>query len=431
MKPTMALGLLLLTLGGPATRADTAEADRLPNGEVSARSFVDTSQIVSKYTTELYAHQSSMRIVKGIGYVAYQCNEATTDENAAGQKARLAIFNLLNPTATASWVDISQPGDSSHDITLAGKSVMAPMLHTVGENTLRIFFVGRQADDSDPAFRVLYKDYSLATGTLSELRQVRCTIGKTPGDVVDLTLPNVQAHLDHLFGPGTGAQFSRGISTACDMVPFDGHLYSAIQIKNSSDGKTLLLTNVLMRSDDDGATWQLLGAPDPRRLPGTLPADVKILAEPVITQNARHIFLHLRSNVQANGYVLTKTSKDDLYVFDTPVTKWAYGIGRPAIGDYGKPIGMVAMFTAASVPMGGISMTRNRCDVVQIDRTYSTYTRAFSIVDYNAVNTPFMFKYNDEMYVCYSTGRRRLSPPFGTSEIVFAKLRREYFVPTP
>ncbi|MDB6119332.1 MAG: hypothetical protein JWO08_3113 [Verrucomicrobiaceae bacterium] len=29
------------------------EAAKLPNGEISARSFVDQSQIVSKYTTEL------------------------------------------------------------------------------------------------------------------------------------------------------------------------------------------------------------------------------------------------------------------------------------------------------------------------------------------------------------------------------------------
>ena len=44
----------------------------LPDGQVSARSFVDPSQLVSKYTTELYAHQIAMRIVKEIGYMAYQ-----------------------------------------------------------------------------------------------------------------------------------------------------------------------------------------------------------------------------------------------------------------------------------------------------------------------------------------------------------------------
>lgn len=66
--------------------------------------------------------------------------------------------------------------------------------------------------------------------------------------------------------------------------------------------------------------------------------------------------------------------------------------------------------------------------IVLIDRSYSRYERAFSITDYNAVNTPFMCLYRDEVYVSYSTGRRRLIPKFGTSEIVFSKLRREYFV---
>jgi hypothetical protein len=128
------------------------------------------------------------------------------------------------------------------------------------------------------------------------------------------------------------------------------------------------------------------------------------------------------------GYMLSKAAKTDLYHFDTPVTKWTYGIGRPTLCDFGKPIGLVALFTAPSVPMGGTTVTRNKCDVVQIDAHYQTYTKVFSIVDYNAVNTPFMHLYRDEVYVTYTTGRRRLFPKFGTSEIVFSKLRREFFV---
>jgi hypothetical protein len=183
-----------------------------------------------------------------------------------------------------------------------------------------------------------------------------------------------------------------------------------------------------MRSADQGSTWELLGAPDPRLLPGDTADAVKILAEPAMTQDGKSIFLHLRSNVAANGYVLSKANKSDLYTFDAPVTKWTYGIGRPAICDFGKPIGIVAMFTAPSVPMGGTTVTRNRCDVVRIDRAYGRYALAFSVVDYDAVNTPFIHPYNDEMYVAYSTGRRRLTPRFGTSEIVFSKLRREFFI---
>jgi hypothetical protein len=91
-------------------------------------------------------------------------------------------------------------------------------------------------------------------------------------------------------------EFSRGLTTSCDMVRIDGHLYSTVQMKNSSGGKTLLMTNILMRSADDGATWELLGAPDPRSLPGKLPDDVRILAEPAMTQDGNNIYLHLRSN---------------------------------------------------------------------------------------------------------------------------------------
>jgi hypothetical protein len=412
-----------VNLAGIPARGD--DPQKLPDGPVSSRSFVDQAQIVSNFPKELYAHQSSLRIVKGFGYAVYQCNEMTPEENKEGQIARMAIFNILNPTTTAKWLDVSGPGDSSGGITTTGRFVSAPMLHRLDDNTLRIFFCSRIEGDTAPASRVFFKDYTIATATLSELHQARCTIARQNGTQLDLTQDAVQRHLDFLFGSGFGAQFSKGISTACDFVEFDGQLHSTIQIKDSQDGHSRLMTNVLMRSADQGATWELLGAPDPRLLSG----EVKILAEPAMTQDKKNIYLHLRSNVLATGYVLTRASKSGLYAFDPPVMKWTYGIGRPTICDFGKPIGLVAMFTAQSVNMGGNTVTRNKCDVVQIDPGYSTYTRAFSIVDYDAVNTPFMQRYNDEVYVTYSTGRRRLLPKFGTSEIVFSKLRREFFVP--
>ncbi len=415
----------LLVFSVTTVLAQEAPARKLPNGEISARSFVDSSVIVSNYKTEQYAHQSCLRIVDGIGYAVYQCNENTPDENKAGQVARMAIFDILNPAATASWVDIANVGESANGITLGGTFIHGPMLCSLPNKKLRIFFTGRFDGDNVAAYRTFYKDFGIATRTFSGIRAVRCTIAKDPSKVMDLAVPAIQAHLDFLFGAGFGNQFSKGINTACDFIEFDGQFYSTVQIKNSVDGVTQLMTNILMRSSDQGATWELLGAPDPRLL--TTP--VKILAEPAMTQDSKYVYLHLRTNVVEGGYVLCKAKKSDLYAFDTPVKKWTYGIGRPTIASFGKPIGTVAMFTAQSVSMGGDQMTRNKCDVVLIDPAYQTYTKAFSVVDYNAVNTPFMYLYKDEMYVTYSTGRRRLLPKFGTSEIVFTKLRREFFVP--
>ncbi|HSI15450.1 MAG TPA: hypothetical protein VK961_25615 [Chthoniobacter sp.] len=393
-------------------------AEPVPDEAALSQAFVQQAQIVSKVATEQYAHQSSLRIVNGIGYAVYQCNETTPEENKAGQIARLAIFDINNPAATAKWVDISASGDSSNGLTIGGKFVTAPMLHRIGDDTLRVFFTSRFASDPGPAFRVFYKDYTISTGALSGLHAVRCTIARQSETVLDLTQEALQKHLDFLFGAGVGAQFSSGLSTAGDFVPFDGMLYSTIQIKSSLNGRTQLLTNILMRSADQGATWELLGAPDPRGLPSA----TRILAEPALTQDASHVYLLLRSNVAETGYMLSKAAKSDLYHFDAPVTKWTYGIGRPAICDGGPALGLVAMLAAPTVNMGPKTVTRNKCDVVRIDPTYTTCTRAFSLVDPDAVNTPFMQLDHDQIYVTYTTGRRHLIPKFGTSEIVFSKL---------
>ncbi len=291
---------------------EAGDRPRIPDGQVSARSFVDQSVIISRHTTEQYAHQSSLRIIKGMGYVVYQCNETTPEENKAGQTARLAIFNLLAPASTARWLDVSGPEDASNGITTTGKFVSSPMLHVVNEDTLRIFFNSKQDGDTTSAARVYFKDYTIPTSTLSGLHQVRCTIAGDAATVLDLCIPTVQRHLDFLFGAGTGAKYARGLSTACDFVPIDGKLYSCVQMKNSENGKTLLMTNTLMRSADDGATWELLGAPDPT----ALTSEVKILAEPVITHDAKNIYLHLRSNDISNGYMLSRTAKSDLRHFE-------------------------------------------------------------------------------------------------------------------
>jgi len=418
--------LLLLLWLSAANRSANGEDTPRPRDETAiSKAFVQQAQIVSKAATEQYAHQSSLRIVNGKGYAVYQCNEGTPEEDKAGQLARMAIFDIANPTATAKWVDISGAGDSSNGLTIGGRFVSAPMLHCIDADTLRVFFTACFAGDPAPAFRVFYEDYTISSGTLSGLHVVRCAIAKQPEAPLDLTPEALQRHLDFLFGLGTGAQFSSGLSTAGDFVPFDGQLYSTIQIKNSQNGRTHLLTNILMRSADQGANWELLGAPDPRLLPGEEPATSKILAEPALTQDTNNIYLHLRSNVAATGYVLSKASKTDPYHFDAPVTKWTFGIGRPAVGDFGPPFGLVAMFTAPTVNMGPRTVTRNKCDVVRIDPTYQTYTRAFSLVDPDAINTPFMQLYHGEVYVTYSTGRRHLIPKFGTSEIVFSKLPKE------
>jgi len=105
--------------------------------------------------------------VKGVGYAVYQCNETTPEENKSGQIARLAIFDINNPKATAKWVDISAAGDSSNGLTIGGKFVSAPMLHRIDDDTLRIFFTSRFTSDPGPAFRVFYKDYTISSGALS------------------------------------------------------------------------------------------------------------------------------------------------------------------------------------------------------------------------------------------------------------------------
>ncbi|MEZ0388569.1 MAG: hypothetical protein ACAI34_15965 [Verrucomicrobium sp.] len=419
--------LAAITLWGGLLAQSSSQVLTLPedNPDPVARAIVQGAQVISRMATERYAHQSSMRIIDDKGYVVYQANDGTPQENAAGQVARLAIFKLSDPAGTVRWVDISGPGDESGGIKLTGRFVSSPLLHSIDGKTLRCFFTGKAEGDTLSNERVLYKDYDLATDTLSGLKQVKCVIARKPEESHDLCAVSVQAHLEHLFGPGAGQKYGRGINPACDFLDIGGVLYSTIQIKNSADGKTLLMTNVLMRSVDHGATWELLGAPDPEKLA----TPVKILAEPAISHDAGHVYLHLRSNVVENGYMLSRASKEDLYTFDAPKTVWGYGIGRPNLLADNAGGGSVALFTAPTVNTGPQTLTRNKCDVVQITPGCAEYRRLFSIMDRNALNTPFMQASGEEIYIAYSSGRRRLIPKFGTSEIMLSRFNRSAIFP--
>lgn len=58
--------LFMAAVWGWMPSAYAGEKSSFPDGYVSSRSFVDQAEIVSKYTTEQYAHQSSLRIVKAL-----------------------------------------------------------------------------------------------------------------------------------------------------------------------------------------------------------------------------------------------------------------------------------------------------------------------------------------------------------------------------
>ncbi|AEI51030.1 sialidase family protein [Runella slithyformis] len=382
--------------------------------KVYGETFVNTALPVSKFETETYAHSSYIKIINNTCYVLYMCNDKENFEGGINQKIRLSTFNLLMPTQKT-ITEIAQPSQTSGSFTLDNMGLQVPNMLQISQDTLRLFFRGSVSKNRT----ILYRDYSLTTGALTNFKTVKATIARNQS-IVPLNLLNVYAHLDYLFGPGHGIGEIQDFFMTSEIEKIDDALYSVISV-GSGLGKTT--TSILVKSTDNGATWSFLGAPDPRFLPGTNSMVTKYMWEGAITSSSTEIYLFCRS--VNNGITLTKANKSNLYNFTIPIKIWNTGNAKPLVFNY-PGIGLIGLFESSSSIEPNLLSNRTALDVVRISNNYSAFTKLYTISDYSGIHTPSYCLYNNEIFISY-TGDKLRRTPKNCGQIFFSRLKRNSF----
>lgn len=413
---------------------DTANAVSAEiKNQVAGNSLIDNAKIVSKFDTEQYAHASFIEFVGQYGYVAYMCNEAHTAEADPGQFIRLAKFHVLTPEQkTIKTVAI--PGGTYGAITLDNVALQVPNLlkHSDNSDILRVFFRATVSTMQS----VYYRDYTISTDTFGDAVQVQCKIKGNNIDVLPLTLDNAYAHYLSLYPNNavTPAQIKEAfISSEMRRSVFDANtIYSCLSL---GSGRNTTTACVLIESTNNGGEWTLLYGPDPGTMPGTTGTDYKYFWEGAVSEDATHIYINARGAASgpAKGVWLQKIAKSNKLVAAEPLKNVYPNSGqKPSVINY--PDFGTILITQSDKAVLPAKSFRTGVDFVLINADYSVYTRLFSALDYDGIHTFSSVVKNDEVYLSYSTSKRRI-PQFrdgadsyqNTSEIMITKLDKRYF----
>lgn len=412
------------------TAAAVVTADTAARGRVSNNSLVSQSRIVSKFDTEVYAHSSYIEFQGDFGYVVYMCNETGTAEGDPGQFIRLSFFNVITPTSRT-FATVAVPGGTYGAITLDNAPLQVPNIIKKDTNTLRILFRGTVSGVN----AMFYRDYTISTNTFGNVFAINCMINHsvTP---VPLNQTNVYSHYNTLH-PATSMPIAPDMYTdffmTSDIRKFgDGNWYTCVSISSGLNKNT---SSILAMSTDTGASWTLYWAPDPTLLPGTTGTDFKYIWEAAVSEDATSIYVHGRgaSTGPAKGVWKFVVAKTDLYTQVGSLTlAYANSGQKPTVLSY-PSIGII-LITQSDQFVAPATSFRTGIDIVIINAGYTTYTRSFYALDFDGIHSCYLTLKNDELWLSFSTSRRRLPQIRGsvsslqnTSEIAITKLDRRYF----
>jgi len=409
--------LLLNSTSSKVDQSLNREAYKVKSDQVSGE-ITAKATVISNFEVEKYAHSSSIKIVDGLVYVAYMCNEEGTWEGDKGQMVRLTYFNILNPSART-YIDICKPGLKA-GITLDNSDLSVPNTLIINNNILRIFFRGRVKGEK----KILYRDFNITQRNLSNIEEVKCRIEKKTSNV-DLSYKNAINHLNFLFGSNHGIADSEDLFVTSEIIEFNKKLYTCLSI---GGGLGRFVGSILMSSEDNGTSWTLLGAPDPRQIQSIAQRENngKRFWEGAIAIEKESMFI-IGRGTPGNGLHISSANLNDLYQFSQPKKIYATSNVKPLLFNYPN-IGTILLNegSLADRLIGSLVPDRTVLDVLLTSDNYNRLTKVFTIRDYNGIHTPSFYLYNDEIYITYTTGRRRLTTR-NCSEIMFVKLDRRFF----
>lgn len=409
-----------------------ANASSVTKDRFYGDSFVNFGKVISKYETEKYAHASYIEFVGDFGYVPYICNDVQNFEGGVNQLVRMTKFNVLDPQATRQSIEVGRGGQTYGDLTLEPGEAGVPNILKIDDNTLRVFFRGHVAGSQTS----VYRDYNVATGTLGGGFIIQCKI-KKEATLLPLNVPNAYAHYDWLRGSTDALQsVNKDMYITSDLRRFsDGKLYTCCSLGSGLDKNT---ASILMVSEDNGATFTLMASPDSLALPGVTNTDVKYFWEGAVVEDTDSIYIFARGAAAgpAKGVHHVKVPKSDMYTTSDFTFVWPTSNQKPCVISY-LGIGTI-LFTEGAYPSAAfnpLNASRTTLDIIKISPDFTVFTKMFTAIDVDGIQTPSAVLKTDEIWVSFSCSKRRLPQTRGgvdyylnTSEIGVTKLDRRYFL---
>ena len=265
---------------------------------------------VSKFDSEMYAHDSKLLIKDGIGYCAYYGNDSKSAESVKGQTIRLSVFDIKNPGQREIYDVFKENYNYGTLSTDPNLPCYTPVLFLTEENTIRVLAKVYEKNMQ----KYYYRDFSPVTKTFSAPQICKLTIANSK-EPVDFNLNNVKSHIKYLFGNDYMLNTDYMFATSEPIKTMAGYLIGLTVGVFTADWKTDQGTTLLLKTSDFGKTFECTGAPDARKIAPKYNNQFVEGAYDFI--GANEIMMIGRNSL---GGIMVCNSNDGGQTFDTPIS---------------------------------------------------------------------------------------------------------------
>ncbi len=367
---------------------------------------------VSRFEGETYAHDSKLLIVDGIGYCAYYGNDKSKEEGVAGQSVRMAVFDIENPQNRVVY-DIFKSGVNYNngvyfDVT---HPCYTPVLFKTSSGAIRVLSMVYQKGVS----KYYYRDFDINTRSISDPKI--CKIRIDTSSSIDFDISNVSKKLKTILKDYNLATEIMGIIS--EPVKVDNGFLIGITIgKFTANWQSDEGTTIIAKTDDEGQSFTLLGAPDSRRISNKY--NSQSVEAAFVVKNENEIIMLCRNSL--GGMVLSK-SVDNGFTFSQP-----YSLNEACNFNI-----RAAKPNFIKIDDGYLTIWNTRESFISTtDRTvveirYGKNSEICGNKIKIKIKTPYgchypsICKYKDSYYLTYTCDTRKLSSN-STGEIAFVKL---------
>lgn len=375
--------------------------------------IIQNQQTISKFDGEVYAHDSKLIIVDGIGYCAYYGNDSNTKEGAGGQSIRLIKFNIENPKQRKIY-DVFKENEAYPTLKIDSNTpCYTPVLFVTPEKKIRILSLVYNSWQQ----KYYYRDFNPLNETFTDPQICKVSI-KGEANLIDFGINNIKKHISYLYGANYNLS-TRDMYAASEPVKWENSIYLGLTVgrfdidRENDEGVTLI-----MKTNDSGKTFEVLGGPDSRNIS---PKFCRQFVEGAFDFfNEQNLIFIGRNSL---GGMMYSMSKDGGKTYEIPHSlNEACGYStlpsKPNLVKYKD--GLISVWSTTE--NAGNYNYRTVLEI-RYGKNLNICSNPVKIKIKNpfGCHYPSICRYNNSFYLTYTTDSRRLNRN-STGEIVFVKL---------
>ena len=391
--------------------------------------------VINNSVAEQYTHSSYIARVGDYIYVTYMYNDTSTVEGSGNQGIRMSKQHVIDPNDITYFEPAIQGVTQINEGTPATITVadfFNPILLYISDTQLRIFWRGTIFGETTQ----FYIDFNPSTNAFSQYAS-RVRVNKN-GDFATpyiMTNSNMFSHVDWFFSTTNYLNTNQSFFMTSNIYKNGSYLWTIISVGNSGTGG--LMTSVLARSSNNGATWALYTVLDCKGLSGTTGVDKKLLWEGAMGFDANNVYMILRGS--GDGFPNSGTYKavipfTNLMTNTLTRIQIFAGAGIEKLESFLLASKWYFILSEGYQYSGPLNSIRTAHGIYVADTNFNL-TRISGFADANGFHSIGSFVYKDSVYICGSTSLRRIPQARAggdsyqnTSEIGWLEFKRQYFL---